>query len=113
MDAKTIDKATFDLSVKNPNGGEVVNHRSLQEIMDEIAALDAESAEVLAENPGAAVNGWETRNLSELCGTGAGGTPLKSHKEYYEGGNIPWLLSGEVCTGRDLKGNKLHYGRRA
>ena len=47
VDAKTIDPATFDLSVKNPNGGEEVTHRSPQEIMDEIAALDAESAEVL------------------------------------------------------------------
>jgi len=35
------------LSVKNPNGGEEIAHRSPQEIMDEIAALDAESAEVL------------------------------------------------------------------
>jgi type I restriction enzyme M protein len=42
------DTATFDLSVKNPNGGEEVIHRSPQAIMDEIAALDAESAEVLA-----------------------------------------------------------------
>jgi type I restriction enzyme M protein len=33
--------------VKNPNGGEVVKHRSPQEILDEIAALDAESAAVL------------------------------------------------------------------
>ena len=47
LDAKTIDQTTFDVSVKNPNGGEVVAHRSPQEIMDEIAALDAESAEVL------------------------------------------------------------------
>ena len=47
VDAKTIDKATFDLSVKNPNGGEEVIHRSPQAIIDEIAALDAESAEVL------------------------------------------------------------------
>jgi len=47
VDAKTIDQTTFDLSVKNPNGGEAVTHRSPQEIMDEIAALDAESAEVL------------------------------------------------------------------
>lgn len=47
MDAKDIDKTTWDLSVKNPNGGEEVAHRSPQEIMDEIAALDAESAQVL------------------------------------------------------------------
>ena len=47
VDARNIDPTTFDLSVKNPNGGEVVNHRSPREILDEIAALDAESAEVL------------------------------------------------------------------
>ena len=47
VDAKSIDQKTFDLSAKNPNGGEVMTHRSPQEIMDEIAALDAESAEVL------------------------------------------------------------------
>ena len=33
--------------MKNPNGGEAVVHRSPEEILDEIAALDAESAEVL------------------------------------------------------------------
>ena len=47
VDAKTIDLATFDLSVKNPNGGEEIAHRSPKAIMEEIAALDAESAEVL------------------------------------------------------------------
>lgn len=47
VDAASIDPATFDLSVKNPNGGEEITHRNPQEIMDEIAALDAESANVL------------------------------------------------------------------
>ena len=47
VDAKTIDPATFDLSVKNPNGGEEIAHRSPAAILKEIAALDAESAEVL------------------------------------------------------------------
>jgi len=49
VDVSGIDTATYDLSVKNPNGGEVVTHRTPQEIMDEIAALDAESAVVLAK----------------------------------------------------------------
>jgi len=47
VDAATIDQATFDLSVRNPAGGEEVVHRSPQAILDEIAALDAESAEAL------------------------------------------------------------------
>ncbi|WP_298219878.1 N-6 DNA methylase [Halothiobacillus sp.] len=48
VDANTLDTTTYDLSVKNPNGHEEIIHRSPQAIMDEIAALDAESAEVLA-----------------------------------------------------------------
>ncbi len=47
VDAKTIDQTTFDLSVKNPDGGEEITHRTPKAIMEEIAALDAESAEVL------------------------------------------------------------------
>jgi len=49
VDVSTIDQSTFDLSVKNPDGGEVVVHRTPLDIMDEIAALDVESAEVLAK----------------------------------------------------------------
>jgi type I restriction enzyme M protein len=49
VDAKSIGKTTFDLSVKNPNGGEEIAHRSPQDIIDEIVALDAEGAEVLAD----------------------------------------------------------------
>ncbi len=37
------------IGVKNPNGGEAVAQRSPREILDEIAALDAESAQVLAK----------------------------------------------------------------
>ncbi len=48
VDVAGIDQATFDLSVKNPNGGEEVVHRSPLDIMDEIAALDAQSAAILA-----------------------------------------------------------------
>ena len=47
LDIKNIDKATFNLSVKNPNGGEEIAHRNPQDIMDEIGALDAASADVL------------------------------------------------------------------
>ena len=47
VDVACIDQATFDLSTKNPDGGEEITHRSPEEIMEKIAALDAESAEVL------------------------------------------------------------------
>ena len=45
--SQPLSTAEVDLSVKNPNGGEEVKHRTPQAIMKEIAALDAESAEVL------------------------------------------------------------------
>jgi type I restriction enzyme M protein len=48
VDVAGIDTATYDLSVKNPNGGDEVALRTPQDILDEIAALDAETAEVLA-----------------------------------------------------------------
>ncbi|MGH7032620.1 MAG: N-6 DNA methylase [Stellaceae bacterium] len=47
LDVASIDQETFDLSAKNPNGTGEINHRSPQEILDEIATLDAQSAEVL------------------------------------------------------------------
>ncbi len=43
--------------------------------------------------------GWEIKKLGEVCETSSGGTPSKSHQEYYEGGNIPWLRSGEISQG--------------
>ena len=48
VDAGEVDGETFDLSTKNPNAPEEAPLRSPEEILDEIAALDAESAEVLA-----------------------------------------------------------------
>ena len=59
LDVENIDKTSYDLSVKNPNGGEAVTHRSPQEIMDDISALDAESADVLGK-------------ISQLLNTGNG-----------------------------------------
>jgi type I restriction enzyme M protein len=47
VEANSIDKVTFDLTVKNPNGGEEIAHRTPADIIDEIIALDAESADVL------------------------------------------------------------------
>lgn len=48
VDVDAIDTASYDLSVRNPNGGDEVALRNPRDILDEIAALDIESAEVLA-----------------------------------------------------------------
>ena len=52
LDVADVDPQTFDLSVKNPNATQAVAHRSPQDIMAEIAALDVESAEVLGRIKG-------------------------------------------------------------
>ena len=43
-----VDTTTYDLSVKNPNKKDETELRDPQEILDEINALDAESAEILS-----------------------------------------------------------------
>lgn len=77
MDAKSIDKATFDLSVRNPNSGEEIAHRSSEEIMSRFAALDVESVEVLermkqllTEHSQSAFekqDGWAIKKVSEVA----------------------------------------------
>ena len=48
VDVSDLDQNTFDLSPKNPNAPEEAPLRAPEEILEEIAALDAESAELLA-----------------------------------------------------------------
>ena len=38
--------------------------------------------------------------ICDICQTSSGGTPTSSVKEYYDGGTINWLKSGEVGKGR-------------
>ncbi|MDR9424346.1 MAG: restriction endonuclease subunit S [Marinobacter sp.] len=45
---------------------------------------------------------WQEVRIGDVFKTGAGGTPLKSRKEFYENGEVPWLLSGEISK-RDIK----------
>ena len=47
IDVKSIDKTTFDLSAKNPNKKEETALRQPQEILEEMKALDEESAKIL------------------------------------------------------------------
>jgi type I restriction enzyme M protein len=48
VDAKSINKTTYDLSVKNPNKADETALRDPKDIIAEMVALDAESAEILA-----------------------------------------------------------------
>ena len=45
---------------------------------------------------GVSDDSWEEKKIGECCKLGSGGTPSKSHTEYYENGDIPWLKTGEI-----------------
>lgn len=47
VNVKSIDKTTYDLSVKNPNKADEAELRDPKDIISEMAALDAESAAIL------------------------------------------------------------------
>jgi len=49
VNVSDVDTTTYDLSVKNPDSGEEVALRTPLEILDEIAALDVESTEILEQ----------------------------------------------------------------
>lgn len=40
--------------------------------------------------------GWKEVVIGKEFKTGSGGTPLSTRKDYYEGGTIPWINSGEL-----------------
>ena len=60
---------------------------------------------------------WKTVKLGDVCELATGGTPSRKKKEYFENGNIKWLLSGDInkreiydCEGRieDKTKNKIY-----
>ncbi|OON38705.1 hypothetical protein BTJ39_17785 [Izhakiella australiensis] len=44
--------------------------------------------------------------IEDFCSTGSGGTPSKSKPEYYEGGDIPWVKSGDLKDSTIYKANE-------
>lgn len=49
----------------------------------------------------------EMVRLGDVCMTSSGGTPSKSHPEFYENGTIPWIKSGEVAQGYIYKADEF------
>ena len=40
--------------------------------------------------------GWNAAKIMDVAQTYSGGTPTSTNKEYYDGGDIPWINSGEL-----------------
>jgi hypothetical protein len=71
VDAANLDKATFNLSIKNPNNIEEISHHSPKVIIDEIAALDHEGVEIIEPlRMGAAMISsarlWKDKQIGEI-----------------------------------------------
>lgn len=43
--------------------------------------------------------GWKIKKIEELADTMSGGTPMRSHEEYYSSGEILWLKTKELNDG--------------
>jgi len=46
---------------------------------------------------------WPMVKMRAVCSTTSGGTPSRSRNEFYNGGSIPWVKSGEVAQGIVMK----------
>ncbi|MGM9835615.1 MAG: restriction endonuclease subunit S [Muribaculaceae bacterium] len=55
---------------------------------------------------------WEYKRLGSFLKTTSGGTPLKGVSEYYDGGTIPWLRSGEVCQ-KEISDCEIYITQKA
>ncbi|WP_187276512.1 restriction endonuclease subunit S [Parahaliea maris] len=42
---------------------------------------------------------WQAVEIGAVCNLMTGGTPKTSEPEYYEGGDIPWIVSGDIHKG--------------
>jgi type I restriction enzyme S subunit len=57
---------------------------------------------------------WQTRKIGEVCDLMTGGTPPRSKAEYF-GGEVKWLVSGDIHQGEifDCKGRITEAGMQA
>ena len=86
-----------------------------QEIVDELEGYQKiiDGCKQVVENYKPTIDidpSWEMVELGELCSLMTGGTPTSTNKEFYDGGDIPWLVSGDIhkgeifdCEGRITK----------
>ncbi len=58
--------------------------------------------------------GWHIRKIGEVCDLMTGGTPPRSKAEYF-GGDVKWLVSGDIHQGEifDCEGRITEAGMRA
>ena len=112
-------KIKIDLPSKEEQQYVVNKLTKIEKVIDfrrqELSALDNLIKARFVELFGDAIHndkGWETDTVEKLCKEiYGGGTPSKSHPEYYEDGDIPWVSSKDmktdVLTDSHIKINQL------
>lgn len=74
----------------------------IEDKMQQLVELDRLSQALFIDTFGDPLSNpkrWVMKKIGDIAHTTSGGTPSKAHSEYYEGGTIPWLRSGEVGQG--------------
>ena len=99
-------KIKIDLPSKEEQQNVVNKLTKIEKVIDfrrqELSYLDNLISARFVELFGDAIHNdkeWETDTVEKLCKEiYGGGTPSKSHPEYYEDGNIPWVSSKDMKT---------------
>ncbi len=102
VDAGSIDRTIFDLSVRNPNAAPPLAHRRPNEIMAEIATCDFEHEETSFADDLKTIfiaqgGKWQRKKLAEVCTTFADGDWIESKDQSEDG--IRLIQTGNVGTG--------------
>ena len=76
-----------------------------EEIVKELDEYQAviDGAQKIIDNwkPTLSINlNWEKVKIGDLCSLSTGGTPTSTVPEYYNNGNIKWLVSGDIHKGQ-------------
>ena len=61
--------------------------------------IDGKTSDITDEIPFELPDGWAWCSLGNIGSWGAGATPSRNNKEYYQNGTIPWLKTGDLSDG--------------